>query len=256
MNIFVQLDAWESALILAGLMILGWLVGVRARGSTPEPVSSTRIEDGGLALFGLLLAFCFSGAASRYEVRKELLRDDAIAIGDFATVSSVLEEPERSALNREIRTYVEQRLEFGPMRLDDPRMLQLIAEGRDTHARMLALVRHAIANKNTPTVHVPLLNAFNGVTSSHDKRLYGVRDHVTGSIVLMLVLFGIFTTFTLGRLHDQRGRGSLFRISAYVCLVALVFYVTVDLEQPRRGLILVSQAPMQELLTALEHPAP
>lgn len=46
---------------------------------------STRVEDGILAPFGLLLAFCFSGATGHYAVRKELLRNDASAIGGFVS---------------------------------------------------------------------------------------------------------------------------------------------------------------------------
>ncbi|AKU99513.1 hypothetical protein AKJ09_06177 [Labilithrix luteola] len=259
MDLFIRLDAWLSAFIFAGLMIVGWFAGSLAR--TPrlaESTPSTRIEDASLALFGLLLAFCFSGAASRYEARKELLRDDAIAIGELATVGSALEEPDRHELTREIRSYVEQRLTFGPMRLDDPKMAQVIREGQDAQARIWTVVKHVIANKNTPTIHAPLVNAYNGVTAAHDKRLHGVRNQVSGSIVLMLVLFGVFTTFTMGRLHDRHEEKatSRLRIGAYVSLVALVFAVTIDLEQPRRGLLLVSQAPMAELLTSLKDASP
>lgn len=258
MELFIRLDGWLSAILFASLMVVGWQLGrlVRRRTSPAEDgkAPSTRIEDAGLGLFGLLLAFCFSGAAGRYEARKELLRDDAIAIGDFATTASILEDPDRADLNREIRTYVAQRMAFGPMRLDDPRMPALLEEGRASHARMGAIVRRAIAGKNSPTIHTPLLNGLNGLTSAHDKRLYGVRDHAAGSVVLMLVLFGVFTTFTMGRLHEQQEnrRRSMFRVGTYIALVALVFFVIIDLEQPRRGILRVSQVPMQELLTSLE----
>ena len=97
------------------------------------------------------------------------------------------------------------------------------------------------------------MNAFNAVTAAHDRRLYGVRNHVPGSIVLMQVVFGVFTTFTMGRLHDQHEKtaASLFRTGAYVVLVTLVFAVTIDLEQPRRGMMRVSQAPMEDVLSSL-----
>ncbi|TXH02828.1 MAG: hypothetical protein E6R07_14190 [Nevskiaceae bacterium] len=255
LDFFIRVDAWLSALVLAFLMILGWMLGSQLRvwRGTPVTPRSTRIEDGGLALFGLLLAFCFSGATSRYEARKGLLLDDSIAIGELATVSAALEEPERSELRNEVVTYVRQRLVFGPMRLDDPRMPQVVAQGTESQARMLTIIRHAIASKNTPSIHTPLLNAYNGLLTAHDKRLYGVRNQVNGGIVVMLVLFGVFTTFTMGRLHDQQGRSitGLLRIGSYVGLVALVFYIIIDLEQPRRGLVLVSQAPMQDLLSSL-----
>lgn len=258
MNIFVQLDAWLSALVFAALMLIGWGVGAQirrwniAKGGSPS--RSSRIEDGGLALFGLLLAFCFSGAVGRYDARKELLLNDAMAIGDLAIISSTLEEPDRSALHNEIQTYVKQRLTFGTMQLDDPRMPHILKDGQSSHARMLATIQHVIANKNTASLHTPLMNAYIELIGAYEKRYYGVQKQVNGNILLMMVLFGMFSTFTMGRLHDPKddGRYGLLRACGYVFLVSLVYFITVDMEQPRRGLMLVSQAPMQDLLTSLQ----
>jgi hypothetical protein len=86
-----------------------------------------------------------------------------------------------------------------------------------------------------------------------DRRLYRVRDHVPGSIILVLVVFGVFSAYTMGRLRDteHRAAGGMGRIVAYAVLVGLLFFVTIDLEQPRRGLLRVSQAPMMDLRSAL-----
>lgn len=253
MDIFVTQDAWLSALLFAALMFVGWGLGslMRKWGGN-SPATSTRIEDGSLALFGLLLAFCFSGAAGRFEARKDLLQNDVVAIADFASVASMLEEPERHALLNELETYVQQRMAFGKIRLEDSKMPQLIEDGQKTQMRMLAIVRQAITHKNTPSIHTPLINAFNGLTAAHDHRLFGLRDHVNAHIVWMMVLFGVFTTFTMGRLHEPSGKSGLFRIGSYIALVALVFFVTIDLEQPRRGLILLSQTPMLELSHSIQ----
>lgn len=256
MDFFVNQDAWMAALVFAFLMLLGWGLGSTIRSRGVLGGGSTRIEDGSLALFGLLLAFCFSGATGRYEVRKQLLLNDASAIGEFATVSSMLDQPDRKAIHDEVARYVDQRLEFGVLRLDDARFPQVVKDGQASLNRLQALIHRVIENKNTPSVHTPLLNAFNGMTEAHDKRLYGIQDQVNGSIVMMLVLFGVFTTFTMGWLHERTASAGMLRIGAYVALVSLVFFVTVDMEQPRRGMILVSQAPMQALQASLHATTP
>jgi hypothetical protein len=176
-----------------------------------------------------------------------------MAIGGLATVSSLLEEPERSAIHREVRVYVDQRLAFGTTTLDDPRMEGLLRDTRASQGRVSSLVGAAIAKKNTPSVHPALVSALNGLMDAADRRLYRVREHVPGSIVLMLVVFGLFTAYTMGRLRDaQRSEaGGPSRIVAYAVLVGLVFFVTIDLEQPRRGLLRVSQAPMEDLRSSL-----
>ena len=262
-DLFVRLDAWLSALIFASLMLSGWWFGCRHRltvtrkgADASNPPLSTRMEDAGLALFGLLLAFCFAGAATRYEARKQVLLDDAMAIGGLATVASLLQEPDRSSLQREIRAYVAQRLVFGTTPLEDPKMPGLINQARAHHARMTTLVSGAIARNNTPSVHASLVTALNGVMDAADRRLQRVREHVPESIVLMLVVFGVFAAYTMGWLRDTQRAvvEDLPRIMAYVTLVGLVFFVTIDLEQPRRGLLRVSQAPMEELRSSLALP--
>lgn len=187
LNLFIQLDAWLSALIFAALMLMGWGLGARVRrwnitaGGTPS--SSSRIEDGGLALFGLLLAFCFSGAVSRYDARKELLLNDAMTIGDLAVISSTLQEPDRSALHHEIISYVKQRVVFGTIRLDDPRMPQVLNDGQLSRAKMLTTIQHVIASNNTPSLHAPLMMTYNNLTGAADKRYYGVQKQVNGNIL-------------------------------------------------------------------------
>jgi hypothetical protein len=264
MDLFVRLDAWISAIIFSCSMIGAWWLGDWRRSAESSEASSetarpsTRIEDAALALFGLLLAFCFAGAASRYEARKQVLVDDAMAIGGLATVAGLLEEPDRSALQRELRGYVEQRLAFGATPLDDPRMKELLRETRATHGRLSAQVSAAIMRKNTPSVHPALVGALNELTEAADRRLYRVQEHVPGSIVVMLVLFGAFAAYTMGRLRDaQRSApGGPARIVAYSLLVGLVFFVTIDFEQPRRGLLRVAQTPMEDLKAALRAPTP
>jgi hypothetical protein len=263
MDVFVRLDAWLSAIIFTFLMVGAWWVGDRRRGSGGEAnesaasqKGSTRIEDAALALFGLLLAFCFAGAASRYEARKQVLLDDAMAIGGLATVADLLEDPERGALRKQIRIYVDQRLAFGVTALDDPKMAGVLRDSRASQGRISALVAAAIAKKNTPSVHPALVNALNDLTEAADRRFYRVREHVPGNIVLMLVAFGVFSAYTMGRLRDARSSeaGGPARIVAYAVLVGLVFFVTIDLEQPRRGLLRVSQAPMEDLRSSLASP--
>ncbi len=257
MNLFLELDAWLSALVFAGLMAGAWWVGARVHAAwPPSPDAPTRVEDGALALFGLLLAFCFSGGADRYNSRKAHLLNDAIAIGDFATTASMLQDPERKELQRELLAYVEQRLVYGSTRLDDPGLPKIIADGRAAHGRMTALVARAVETKNTPSVHAPLMMGLNGVTKAHDERLYGARSQVPGSIVLMLIVLGVVTTFSMGRLRDRTVTtlSESTRVAAYIGLVALVFAVTIDLQQPRRGVIRVSHAPMEDLLASMKQP--
>lgn len=242
-------------------MFIGWGLGLVVLRFVDHGhrEDSSRIEDAALALFGLLLAFCFSGAASRYEARKSLLLTEAIAIGDFATTASMFEPDISESLRKELIIYVQQRLKTSDMHIDDPAMSQESALTQQSQERMLKIIHRAITEKNTPTLHTPLMNGFNGLTQAHDNRYYGNRNQVPGSIVFVLVIFGIFTTFNMGRAGGcPAGKrfATWLRIMIYAAMVAMVFTVTIDLEQPRRGFIHASKAPLQELLSSLTHATP
>lgn len=254
MDFFLEIDAWLSGILFYLLMLAAWYLGkILCRRIGPvDSEGSTRTEDAAFALFGLLLAFCFSGAAGRYEARKEYLRADAIAIGDFATTASALEEPAKSRIHSQLVDYVKQRLVFGQTRFDSAEMPGIIEGGRKIQNQILAEVQKVISGKNTPTLHTPLMNGFNGLTSAHDQRLYGVQNRVPGNIIMMLVFFGLYMAFATGRFGgSSKGIVSWIRIGSHAALVALVFAVIIDLEQPRRGLLRVPQTPMQDLLLSL-----
>lgn len=259
-NFFLNMDSWFSGLAFLVLLFIGWGAGIWAshKHGAPTGGHSVHVEDAGLALFGLVIAFWFSGAAARYQQRKVLLRNDAIAIGEFSTVSTALNGPLRSEIRSELVAYVHQRLTFGQMSMADPELPHVVAEGRTLQGQIWTSVDQAVATKNNPSVNVPLINAYNGLVAAGDGRLYGTLDHVPQTIIVMLLVLGIFTTFNMGRLRDQDERitSSLLRVGAYIVLVTLVFTVTLDLEQPRGGIMRVSPAPMEDLLQALSTPLP
>lgn len=260
MDIFLRLDSALSGVIFFALMLIGWWLGNRIRlkrGADLE--ASTRIEDAGLALFGLLLAFCFSGAVGRYENRKALTREEAIAIGDFVTVAGGLKTVLGNEIKQKVIEYTRQRLVSYDLRMDNPLFANAIRKGRQLHGEIFSIVKKVVAENNTPTLHTPLMNGFNGLTKAHDQRYYAAFDQVPGGIVLLLVLFGFYSAFTIGRLStnvETRSHKASASLTAqamlYSILVSLVFTTTIDLEQPQRGFLTVSRTPMTDLLHSLE----
>ena len=78
------------AVVLFALLLLcvevGFRLGRRAKASFDEPTKTQigTIQGAILGLLGLLLGFSFAMAASRFEVRKQLVIDEAYAIGTAA----------------------------------------------------------------------------------------------------------------------------------------------------------------------------
>ena len=91
-----------------------------------------------LALLAFLLAFTFGLAASRFDVRKGLVIEEANAIGTTSLRAGLLPEPHRSDVRRLLREYVDVRLEA----VQPGKLSRSIGRSEELHARLWA---HAVA---------------------------------------------------------------------------------------------------------------
>jgi hypothetical protein len=251
--LFARVDAWAMALILAAAMLVAWRLGWRsgrtlqARGEDP---SLGKLDDASIALLGLLLAFSFSMALGKHDRRREMVVADSNAIGDFYTCASLLPDPVRSELQKVIREYTEHRLELVRRHaLLEEKFDQELRRMHEMQGRMTDLVARAV-NQGTP-VAVPLANTLNGLTSNHAARLAAIEDRLPLTIVATLFFASIVAAALVGRNQGSSPHPRLTGTLTFVILVTLVIYVTLDLNQPYRGLIEVSQAPMERVLGSM-----
>ncbi len=251
--ILTAVDAWVLATMLAAAMLAGWGAGWwrgRRLAKGGRQADASKFSDASVALLGLLLGFTFSMALSKHEQRRLMVVTDSNAIGDFYTCASLVKEPVRGKLRGLIRTYVERRLALTTENLDAASLEKRLAEFQDMHNQMQALVGEAL-DGGTP-VAVPLVNTLNEVTSSHAARLAAFRDRLPADVVVLLVLAAVVTIALMGGQQGASGERRLGSMIAFVTLVSLVVWVTLDLNQPQRGLITVSQEPLQRLLSGMD----
>jgi len=99
--------------------------------------------------------------------------------------------------------------------------------------------------------HLSLTNTLNTVTSSHAARLAAIRDRLPTTIVALLLLSAVVAAMLVGREQGASGEADIAGTVCFILLVSFVTFVTLDLNQPDRGLITVSQEPMQRLLSTM-----
>jgi hypothetical protein len=227
----------------------GWWAGRRLSRQAPEAPAS-KFNDAILALLGLLLAFTFSMSLVKHEQRRQLVVTDSNAIGDFYTCASLLKGQVRKNLRDLVYRYVKHRLSLGQSSPDEATLQRMLDEVREVHREMEAFVGEAV-NGGTPVV-VPLVNTLNALTSSHAARVAAGRDRLPPSIVLLLFLAAVVSMVLMGRQQGAANERRLAATVGFVVLVCMVVWVTLDLNQPRRGWITVSQEPLQRLLAGME----
>jgi hypothetical protein len=248
-----KMDARNVAVVVALAMLVAWRVGIRMGnwlrlkgGGGRQP---SKFDDASMALLGLLLAFTFGVSIGKHDQRRLAVVADSNAIGDFYTCATLLKEPARTKLQSVIREYAELRLHLAQGRIDSVEFENALTRFQEMQGRMAEVVGQAVSD-GTP-IAIPLINSLNEVTSNHAARLAAVRDQVPLSIVTLLFVSSIITTMLVGR---EQGYAAITKLAGTLCfilLVSLAIYVTLDLNQPDRGVIRVSQEPLERLLSSM-----
>lgn len=247
----MDFDAWIICLMLAVLMSLaavaGWWNGNRwAKLGMPEKFS---VNEPIMAVFGLLLGFTFSMSLGKHDQRRLMLLNDSNAIGDFSTCAAMLPEPHASRLLLQIRNYLQ--LLLNPLKnsSDANAVSKRLDELQAMQADMQTSVKNALADK--PVVAIPLVNTFNDLTSAHAARLASLRDRLPWSVLILLFTAGMVTMFLQGKKQGELGEKQIFNLLGFILLINLVIWVTLDLNQPGRGWITLSNEPLERLLASL-----
>jgi hypothetical protein len=241
-NIIEQAEPWMIAAGFAIAMSGGWLLGRRWGrrffGETGED-PGTKFIDASMALLGLLLAFTFAIALGRYDQRRLAVVAESNAVGDFYTCASLLPEPFRSRLQDVIRDYAQDQLDTPHETLVGANEKRATQRSRERFAHMTDITNEAIA-AGTP-IAIPLTTTLNNVTSSNSFRLALSQDKVPWSIVLLLLLAAVVPALLIGEKQALTKTVHTSGLITFNILVTLVVFVILDLNQPHRGLIRVSQ---------------
>lgn len=237
-------------LLLIGAGEIGYLLARRRRAGRKNGAAETHehlneIQTAIFAVLGLLLAFIFAMAVSRFDARKQALVDETDAIGTAYLRVQLLPPGQQAAAVAVFRTYVDARLRSArPYWYQDVRLKnetnelqqQLWTQGTDAANQD----PHAV----TTSLYIQSLNdMFDAQTARDAARL---NELPTSAIYLVLAI-SILSMGTLGYRAGLGGRRSLVGAVLLALVITLVVGIIIDLDQPYQGLITISQQSMIEL---------
>lgn len=249
------LPLW-ALLVLVLLVVLlsaecGYRVGQRA--GHPEQEKETPLDEmvgAALGLLAFMLAFTFGLAASRYDTRRQLLLDEANAIGTTYLRAAMLPEG-RAEIESLLRQYVDVRLAVAHTH-------DLAAGIRRSEALQQQLWARTvpIAQKTPGSVITGLFVAsLNDVIDLHAKRLTAsVRNRIP--LAIWASLYGV-TILSFGVLGYHAGLVRTRRSPAILPVAvtfAVVIWLIADLDRPREGTLTVSLQPLIDLRQSMGAP--
>jgi hypothetical protein len=110
-NIFYRLNPLLICLVLTGVLIMTVEIGFWAKGRAKAGTGSIEKTDIALilgavmTLLALLLGFTYSMSVGRFETRRQLVVDEANAIGTTYLRAKTLPEPRSSEIQKLLRQY-------------------------------------------------------------------------------------------------------------------------------------------------------
>jgi hypothetical protein len=189
------------------------------------------------ALLGLLLAFTFYGAAARLDKRRELIVEEANAIGTAYLRVDLLPSDFQPEVRERFRSYVDSRLEFYKRLTNADIQKQVDQVSRfkqQIWEKTIVASQAPHAHPDAGKLLLPSLNAMFDIATT---RVAALEMHPP--VIVFAMLFGFaFTSSTLaGRF--MIGPGNRLSVIAFAGVMAIAVYVILDLEYPRFGLIRV-----------------
>lgn len=226
---------------MSGLQVAGHAMARREARQHPEKADRGlgAVEGAVFGLLALLLGFSFSGAIGRFEARRELIVQEAVALGSSWQLLDVVDGPAREELRTRFRDYTDTRIAIYRYIHDQPEMERLKREAERLQGEIWERAVAASKAQGSSAATVRLLGSLNEMFDLATKRFAALQAHLPGEIFVLLIVMAMGCAFLAGySLAPERGRHWL-AILAFSFLMALTIYVIVDLEFPRMGLIKV-----------------
>jgi hypothetical protein len=208
--------------------------------TTPEV--SGAIMGAVFALLGLLIAFTFSGAWSRFDARRQLIVQEANAIGTAYLRLDLLPVSVQAPLREEFLEYAASRAAFYDKLTDISADANELAKATRLQREIWTQAVAATDGPEHRSTRILLLSALNDMFDIVTTRSVAVRTHPP--LIIYVTLFAI--SLACAGLTGYRASASEHPGHFYYILlsavVACVLYVILDVEYPRYGLVRLDAA--------------
>lgn len=258
MHLFFEIPTW---ILMVGLLILmfsanemGYRLGLWFNRDEPEASRTVgnSIKGSIIGLVAFLLGFTFSMTTGRHDVRRKVVLDEANAIGTCYLRAGLLPEPERTKIRVTLRQYVAVRLEFFENGLD-PAAVKRNSQEMDFLLNYVWLAVEEVARTDSERLRTSLMvPATNELIDLGSTRTSSATNHVPGPVMWMLLVCIVVTCTLLGHSSGQSGRRHSGLWSAFNILLALILFLVLDFDRPRRGLIQADHTPLIELRQSMD----
>ncbi len=199
-----------------------------------------------LTLLGLIIAFTFSMAVSRYDQRKNYEEQEANAIGTEYVRAGQLPPDGAAKVHALLKSYLDQRILFYKAHSED--------ELRQINARTAQLQTEMWAEASTWSAALPapiltfVLGGMNDVLNSQGYTQAAWWNRIPIAAWMLLIAISVFCNLLIG--YDAPGRSAVFLLILPITL-SIVLFLIADIDTPRHGIIRVQPQNLESLAESL-----
>jgi hypothetical protein len=256
------MDAIPVGLLFIGTVIILYIameLGYRAGNTHPdlvkkqkEKITSTNVTAL-LGTLGFIFVFTFGIVYSRYDSKKELVREEANLIRTAWLRADFLPEQDRAEIKKLFIRYTDIRLEAADSH-DLDKLQILIQESLQIQKRIWDnAVENARIDMNSD-VAAMYIDALNEMINQQAERIaVGVQARIPNAIWVLLYLLQILGMFAIGYEVALSGSSrSSWLTPVMVLSFAVMLMIIASLDRPDSSIITVTQQPFIDLRSFME----
>jgi hypothetical protein len=224
--------------VLVALRI-GRAIGDRAiarYGSIGSTIGS--LEAAVFALLGLMIAFTFSGALTRFDTRRAQAVDEANAIGTAYLRVDLLPAAAQPKLRETFRAYTDARIatykKLPDVAAASKELERSLALQSELWAQSVKAARQAGASPAAELLLLPAVNAMFDITTT---RVAATQIHPPSIVYAMLVALSLAAALLAGYQQSAEKDYDWVHKLGFAAITSLTVYVILDIEHPRLGLV-------------------
>jgi hypothetical protein len=195
------------------------------------------VEGAVFALLGLVLAFSFSGALTRFDARRQAVVEESNDIGTAWLRVDLLPESARLPMKDLFRRYLDSRIETYKKVPDMAAVNEGLKRSADLQRQIWELGVKASHEAGTPQASMLLLPALNAMFDIVTTRTEAIRVHPPAIIFAMLGILTLACALFAGYDMGNHSHFKALHSVIFATVLAVTVYVIIDLEYPRLGLI-------------------